>query len=55
MVKLYNHGHYEYRVEPGDKISQLVILPIPTVGLIQVDKINKDTDRGDDGFGSSGR
>ena len=41
--------------EKGDKISQLVILPIETPDLEVVDSFNEDTDRGQNGFGSSGQ
>ena len=56
VVKLYNHNHgkEEYQVKKGDKISQLVILPIPEIELVQVDTL-EETERGDNGFGSSGR
>ena len=54
-VKLYNHGDATYRVQKGDKISQIVILPLPEVELEQVDEFLEITERGDDGFGSSGR
>lgn len=53
-VKLYNHGVDWYTVNEGDKISQLVILPIylPTLELVtDLD----ETERGDNGFGSSGK
>lgn len=53
-VKLYNLGMNPHRFNAGDKITQLVILPIPEVNLIQVDKL-EDTERGDNGFGSTGR
>lgn len=53
-VKLYNHGDVDYNVNPGDKISQLVILPIDIPDLDVVDEL-EETDRGDNGFGSSGR
>jgi dUTP pyrophosphatase len=53
-VKLYNHSGFDYRVKAGDKISQLVILPIYTPSLRLVDSL-EDTERGDNGFGSSGR
>lgn len=36
----------------GDKIAQLIIMPIPTVELIEVDELS-DTERGDGGFGST--
>ena len=54
VVKLYNHGKEDYQVKKGDKISQLVILPVLTPKLEAVDKL-EDTERGDNGFGSSGR
>lgn len=54
VVKLYNHSGYDYAVCAGDKISQLVILSICTPVLELVDKLD-DTDRGDAGFGSTGR
>ena len=54
VVKLSNHSDVDYQVKAGDKISQLVILPILTPTLDLVDTL-EDTDRGDNGFGSSGR
>ena len=54
IVKLYNHGDEDYQVHKGDKITQLVILPILIPGIEVVDKL-EDTERNDDGFGSSGR
>ena len=53
-VKLYNHGTESYMIEKGDKISQLVIMPIITPELEPVDELD-ETDRGDKGLGSSGR
>lgn len=53
-VKLYNHGNVAYFVNPGDKIAQLVLLPIYTPELELVDKL-EETERGANGFGSSGR
>lgn len=53
-VKLYNHGKEDYKVKNGDKISQLVIVPILTPGLELVNHLD-DTERGDCGFGSTGR
>lgn len=54
VVKLYNHSGYDYKVNKGDKISQLVILPIVKPTLEVVDSLD-ETDRGNNGFGSSGR
>lgn len=54
VAKLYNNSDEDYYVAAGDKITQLVILPILTPELELVDSL-EDTDRGDNGFGSSGR
>lgn len=53
-VKLYNHGQGIYAVRGGDKISQLVLMPVITPTLEVVDRL-QDTDRGDNGFGSTGK
>lgn len=54
IVKLYNHTSEPYVFNAGDKITQLVILPINTDSLDLVDGLD-DTERGENGFGSSGR
>ena len=53
-VKLFNHGTSKYEVKKGDKIAQLVILPCVLPPLELVDSL-EETDRGDKGFGSTGR
>lgn len=54
-VKLYNHGRDPYTVNRGDKISQLVIIPVRRPGTKIVSQFDGETERGDAGFGSSGR
>lgn len=56
VVKLYNNSNEDYVFSRGDKISQLVILPILHENLIKVDigEFEK-TERGDNGFGSTGK
>lgn len=54
VVKLYNHTSSSFYFKAGDKIAQLVILPIFTPDLELVDSLDP-TDRGDGGFGSTGR
>lgn len=39
---------------PGDRIGQLVIVPIPEVDFVEVDELSK-TERGTGGYGSTGR
>ena len=54
-VKLYNHSSDAYTVAAGDKISQLVIMPIIAPELELVKDFGTETERGDNGFGSTGR
>lgn len=54
VVKLYNNSGVDYRVHRGDKISQLVILPVITPEVELVDEL-EDTERGTGGFGSTGK
>lgn len=55
VAKLYNHSNTDYVFQKGDKITQLVILPCATGALLeQVDSFD-ETERGDSGFGSTGK
>lgn len=53
-VKLFNLGITPYAVSAGDKIAQLVIVPCHLPRLELVESL-EETDRGDNGFGSTGR
>lgn len=55
MVKLYNHGPVPVKIKAGDKISQLVIVPVLYEDLEPVEELDSGTERGDAGFGSTGR
>ena len=54
MAKLYNHSGKDYKVNAGDKITQLVIVPILTPELELVEAL-EETQRGNNGFGSTGK
>lgn len=54
VAKLYNHSDRPYAFVKGDKITQLVVMPILVDELQIVDRFDV-TERGDNGFGSSGR
>jgi dUTP pyrophosphatase len=43
-----------FRVEPGDRIAQLVVTPVGPAEPLEVDALSESS-RGDGGFGSSGR
>lgn len=54
-VALVNHDpDAAYHVSIGDRIAQLVVLPVPRLTFRLVDALSSAT-RGADGFGSSGR
>lgn len=53
-AKLYNHGFDTVTFEAGDKITQLVILPVITPEIEIADSL-EETERGTNGFGSTGR
>ena len=53
-VSCWNRGHETFVIEPGDRIAQLVIVPVLQVGLEQVDEF-VETQRGAGGFGHSGK
>lgn len=52
-VKLYNMTDADYVVHEGHKIAQLIIQPC-LYESVEIGEINKDTERGDNGFGSTG-
>ena len=54
VVELYNLGEKIVVFEAGDKIAQLVIQPYKTPSMKRVSKLD-ESERGDAGFGSTGR
>lgn len=53
-VVLFNHRNQDYTVQAGQKIAQLVILPIITPNVEIVAHLD-NTERGNGGFGSTGK
>ena len=53
-AKLYHNGFDPVTFNAGDKITQLVILPVITPDIEIVDSL-EETERGDNGFGSTGK
>jgi len=51
---LINHGKEDYKIEIGDRIAQLIIEKIATPPVEVVDDLD-ETDRGEGGFGSTGK
>jgi dUTP pyrophosphatase len=55
MVLLVNLGQETHRIAPGDRVAQLVIVPVATVDATLVDELPESDGRGAGGFGSTGR
>ena len=54
MIALHNHGDSPQIVNPGDRISQFVLVPVLTPLMVEVDSLD-ETARGVGGFGSTGQ
>lgn len=53
-VALHNHGKEAQTVEKGERIAQMVIAPYLSVNYEEADALS-ETERGEGGFGSTGR
>ena len=54
MVSAWNRGSETFTIEPGERIAQLIIVPVHQVAFDIVEEFTV-TERGGGGFGSSGR
>lgn len=54
FVALHNHGTAPQTVKHGERIAQLLITPVFTPGFVEVTELS-DTERGNGGFGSTGK
>ena len=54
MISCWNRGSEPFRVEPGERIAQLVIVPVVQVDFEVVESFSEST-RGAGGFGHTGR
>ena len=54
MVSCWNRGSTAFTIEPMERIAQMVIVPVLQVGFRRVEEFGR-SDRGVDGFGSTGR
>ena len=53
MVPLINHGDAVFTVDPGLRVAQMLVLPVPRVAWDEVDEL-PSTARGTGGFGHTG-
>ena len=54
MVGVINQKREAYTIEPGERIAQMVVMPVSMMPVEEVSELN-ETDRGDGGFGSTGK
>lgn len=54
VVPLRNFGDGTYTIQPGERIAQLVIMPVLLPEIVEVEELSQ-TQRGQGGFGSTGR
>lgn len=54
IVGLVNQFNEPYTVEPGERVAQMVIMPVSLMDVIECDILD-ETERGDGGFGSTGK
>jgi len=54
-VILHNDGVNDYTVQPGERIAQLLFMPVVQVAFKVVTDFTSETDRGEGGFGHTGR
>jgi dUTP pyrophosphatase len=53
MVSVWNRGAHPFTIEPGERIAQMVVVPVVQVALDVVESFDESA-RGAGGFGSSG-
>ena len=53
-IILFNHGSDEFLINNGDRIAQIVLMPVHKIDFEEVDNL-PDSVRGEGGFGSTGR
>ena len=54
FISCWNRGEKAYKINPGDRIAQMVFIPVEQVKFDVVDNF-KESDRGEGGFGHSGK
>jgi dUTP pyrophosphatase len=52
-VSLWNRGRFPITITPGDRVAQLVFLPVARAVFRQVDEFER-SERGEGGFGHTG-
>lgn len=54
-IGIYNRGTTAYTVEPGERVCQMMFVPVTQAALVVVEEFSVDSARGAGGFGHTGR
>jgi dUTP pyrophosphatase len=54
-IILINHGKKNYKIEVGERVAQAILHWAPQIEIVEVDELTESEERGEKGFGSSGR
>jgi len=54
-LTLWNRSNVDYVINPLDRVAQLMVVPVMRACWVEVDEFSNRTERGDGGFGSTGR
>lgn len=54
IVPLKNFGDEAYTIQPGERIAQLILMPVYLPPVVEVEELSQ-TQRGEGGFGSTGK
>lgn len=54
IVPLHNDSDNDFKIQTGDRIAQLIIIPHQSIDFVEAETLD-DTERGKNGFGSTGK
>lgn len=54
-VVIVNLSNEDQIIEPGERVAQLVFAKVDFMELVEIEEITKETERGGQGYGDSGR
>lgn len=54
-IGIHNRGNASYTIQPGERICQMMFMPVTQVGLALVEEFSQESTRGSGGFGHTGK
>ncbi len=55
QIGLFNRSNTPYTIEPGERICQMLFMPVVQAELVMVEQFSQESQRGSGGFGHTGR